>query len=263
MVIRAAQAGVRAIFCEKPLATSLPEARRMIGACREHGAILLVNHLRRWGWDYRAVRKMLRKGAIGRVQSAAGCFSGNLLHTGTHLFDILRFLFGEWTSARGRLAGDEGAKGVSGYHLHDTRGGDYADPGVIGTLIFENGVEVFVSGLPRDYFIFELDIVGSKGRIRIGNHLLEWWKPAKSRYYASFIDLARAPFPRPARRPNPWLEALADIRRVLERGAAPASTGTDGLKSLEAAFALAMSSRGRGVRVSPPVAGTRLRIRAK
>ena len=46
-------AGVRAILCEKPLATTTAEAREVVDACREAGVILLVatNHFYDEAWD--------------------------------------------------------------------------------------------------------------------------------------------------------------------------------------------------------------------
>ena len=46
-------AGVRAILCEKPLATTTEEAREVVDACREAGVVLLVatNHFYDEAWD--------------------------------------------------------------------------------------------------------------------------------------------------------------------------------------------------------------------
>lgn len=46
-------AGVRAILCEKPLATTMEDAREVVDACREAGVILLVatNHFYDEAWD--------------------------------------------------------------------------------------------------------------------------------------------------------------------------------------------------------------------
>ena len=45
--VAAAESGVRAIFCEKPLATSVEDADRMIAACEANGVILSVDYTRR------------------------------------------------------------------------------------------------------------------------------------------------------------------------------------------------------------------------
>lgn len=52
-ILEAAAAGARAIFCEKPLATTREEAEAVIDACREAGVVLLVatNHFYDEAWD--------------------------------------------------------------------------------------------------------------------------------------------------------------------------------------------------------------------
>jgi len=69
---------VRAIYCEKPIATTLEDADRMIETCHKHNVILQINHQRRF------IRPRFR-------------FSRGWLNTGTHMFDLLRQLFGEPT----------------------------------------------------------------------------------------------------------------------------------------------------------------------
>src|SRR5262245_27962558 len=52
--IRAAEAG-KHVLCEKPMAMSVEECRRMIAACAANGVALAVAYYRRW---YPKVRKM-------------------------------------------------------------------------------------------------------------------------------------------------------------------------------------------------------------
>ena len=48
VVVACAEAGVKVIIAEKPLAWSLGEAEAMVAACRRHGVKLGVGCLRRW-----------------------------------------------------------------------------------------------------------------------------------------------------------------------------------------------------------------------
>ncbi len=90
MVIAAAEAGVKAIHCEKPMAPTYGEALRMVEVCRERGVQLTFNHQRRFGAPYRAARELLKSGAIGDLQRMeATC--DNLFDWGTHWFDMLFF----------------------------------------------------------------------------------------------------------------------------------------------------------------------------
>jgi predicted dehydrogenase len=67
---------VKAIYCEKPMASSLEECDRMIEACIQSGTLLQINHQRRF------VSPIFR-------------FSREVIDTGTHAFDLLRQLFGD------------------------------------------------------------------------------------------------------------------------------------------------------------------------
>lgn len=90
MVIAAAEAGVKAIHCEKPVAPSYAEALRMLAVCEAHGTQLTFNHQRRFAAPFREAREILRSGAIGQLQRLEGTCD-NLFDWGTHWFDIFGF----------------------------------------------------------------------------------------------------------------------------------------------------------------------------
>jgi 1,5-anhydro-D-fructose reductase (1,5-anhydro-D-mannitol-forming) len=75
--IAAAGAG-KHVLSEKPLATSLDDARRMREACAEAGVVFAVNHHLRGGATIRAMRDAIVRGEIGDVV-AARVFHANLL----------------------------------------------------------------------------------------------------------------------------------------------------------------------------------------
>ena len=109
MVIAAAQAGVRAIHCEKPMAITWGDARRMNQACVERGVQLSFNHQRRFNTPFRNARELIREGAIGKLlRLESQC--PNLYDWGTHWFDMLFFLNdetpGEWVIGQIETRGD-------------------------------------------------------------------------------------------------------------------------------------------------------------
>jgi len=63
----------KAIYLEKPIATTLEDADRIIELCHRNNIILQVNHQRRFG-------------------TPTFYFSRGILNTGTHMFDMLRML---------------------------------------------------------------------------------------------------------------------------------------------------------------------------
>jgi predicted dehydrogenase len=97
MVITAAEAGVAAIHCEKPMATTFGDAKRMNQVCIDRGVQLTFNHQRRFGTPFVKARQLLREGAIGKLlRLEAQC--ANLYDWGTHWFDMF-FYFNEQTPA--------------------------------------------------------------------------------------------------------------------------------------------------------------------
>lgn len=119
VTIAAAQAGVKGIFCEKPIALTLAEADAMLAACERSGVRLAINHQTRMIPSVLAAMDLLREGAVGELRVAhlldkGGRPAGNsLMELVTHLFDLLRIYAGDpaWVSAHltvgdGTLMGD-------------------------------------------------------------------------------------------------------------------------------------------------------------
>jgi UDP-N-acetylglucosamine 3-dehydrogenase len=90
MVCDAAEAGVRAIFCEKPMATTFGDAKRMVTTCETTGALLAFSHQRRFNHVFRKAKEVLKSGAIGELRRLEASCS-NLFDWGTHWFDMLFF----------------------------------------------------------------------------------------------------------------------------------------------------------------------------
>jgi predicted dehydrogenase len=72
--IRAAQAG-KHVLCEKPLAGSPEDVRRMIAACRDAGVLLLEAFMYRFHPQIRWALGQIAAGAIGAVRLVRGAFS--------------------------------------------------------------------------------------------------------------------------------------------------------------------------------------------
>jgi len=90
MVIHCAKAGVRAIHCEKPMAPTFGEARKMKEVCEQTGTQLTFNHQRRFEKQYSTVRNLVNRGVIGKLRRIeTEC--GNLYDWGTHWFDMMNF----------------------------------------------------------------------------------------------------------------------------------------------------------------------------
>jgi predicted dehydrogenase len=135
MVIAAAEAGVKAIHCEKPMAPTWAEAKRMHDVCDERGVQLTFNHQRRFGPEFIQAREILRSGAIGDLVRLEGqC--GNLFDWGTHWFDMF-FFYNEETPVKWVLGQVEptGGKSIFGVQVEGQAISEFEfENGVIGTL---------------------------------------------------------------------------------------------------------------------------------
>jgi len=117
LALRAVAAG-KHVFCEKPMATTLEDARRVLEAAQASGQVFQVGHNRRFSKVYSRVRQLLAaspphtahikmnrgellKPAWTADESVTGGF---LFETPIHMFDMMRFQFGEVASLDARLS---------------------------------------------------------------------------------------------------------------------------------------------------------------
>ncbi len=109
--IAAAKAG-KHVFCEKPMATSLVDARAVLDAANKSEAVFQAGHNRRFAPVYAKLKQMLAENHpphSAHVKMNRGellhpnwvgdpsITGGFLFETTIHMFDMMRFLFGEIT----------------------------------------------------------------------------------------------------------------------------------------------------------------------
>ncbi len=161
MAIAAAEAGAKAIICEKPMAVSLGEADAMVAACGRAGTVLLVSHQRRFHPCYRMARDLVAIGAIGQLLQVHGICMGDLLTDGTHNIDLLRFYAGDapiqWVFAQVDLSEIK------------YRYGHLVEKGALVNFAFANGVRGVMelgSAAPAAYQ--KAYLYGTEGMIEVG-----------------------------------------------------------------------------------------------
>jgi predicted dehydrogenase len=206
----------RLVFCEKPLAPTLAQARAMVRACKRAGVMLAVNHSRRWAPDVRRLADELRAGHWGAVRSVSGLYNKGVLNNGSHLVDLLQLLLGPMRLTH------------TGTAIND-HGPD--DPSVPAMLESEHGVPAqLVVADSRDYAVFELQIITERGVIAIEDGGLQWRvrRVINSPHFRGYRVLDDG-----ERRPGEYLYSAAgaadDLLRCLSDGGEPASTGDTAL----------------------------------
>ena len=91
----ASQSNVKAVFCEKPIATTLEEADDMINLCKQYNITLMIDHQRRFDPFHNKIKNFIKQGSLGELQQTTFYYSSGIANFGGHMFDLLRFFFGE------------------------------------------------------------------------------------------------------------------------------------------------------------------------
>lgn len=173
LTILAAEAGVKGVYCEKPMASNLADARAMHEACESRGVALVVNHQRRVGNDLLKMRELVEAGEIGELVELRGWCAGDILSDGTHIADSLLWIAGdaEPVSVAGMLVRDaENLKrSAKGLYPAGMRYGHPVENGGLGIVELEGGVRLqLVCGelSPADRVYQDYEVIGTEGILR-------------------------------------------------------------------------------------------------
>ena len=213
IALAAIRARPRLVILEKPVALNMHDAGLIEDAAFDYGVPVLVNHERRFADDYKSAKKLIRE--IGQIQSvnarldsglrvyskefeASGEYS--LLHDGTHLVDSVMYLLENTDSEHGGEASDSNRSAELPPILRNIKISsvyyDDVQPEIVRNLSVHCSssncadINLHFSGRSR-YFGFEIDIIGTEGRIKIGNGIFEFYKRESSKLYTGFYSLVR------------------------------------------------------------------------
>ena len=240
------------VLCEKPLATSLDAARRMVAACRSAGVVLGTNHHLRHNSAHRQMRDVVRAGTLGRLvaarvhhavylpvhlqgwrltnQAAGG---GVVLDIAVHNADSLAFVLGEYPSEVTAMVSNTGmAQGMEDHALSLWR---FAS-GLIATTH---------QGFSTPHARTGLEIHGTDGSLH-GEGVVHQAPGGR-------LSLKRADGERdlPLDAHNLYERCLGEFHKAVRGEPHDMATGESGLRSLAVALAVLESARlGRSVAVS-------------
>lgn len=251
IILDCVEAGVRAIWAEKPLALTLDEADAIVDACRGNNVAVAVNCARRWTPGFAETRRRIDDGELGDVLQVTLYAQCGLSHNGSHAIDIMRYLAGGDVSwVFGEMESDEAAAGEQ-----DLQGNGY--------LVFDNGVRGYLRSTATGQASWEVDVIGTKERVRSVAGGLDWelWSTVPGGPRGRGVP-ARTPFPVPARIRGMGLTVIDEMIDGIETGSAPRCSDLDGRAALEVAVALRESHRRGCVRVDLPLEDRSLGIQS-
>jgi myo-inositol 2-dehydrogenase / D-chiro-inositol 1-dehydrogenase len=175
LVVATAAAG-KHVFCEKPMAVTLPDADRAIDAARAAGVVLQVGFNRRFAADWRAARALLDAGTLGTprllrsLTRDPGGFDPSrvlpdtiFLETLIHDFDTLRHL-------------NPGAEAVEVSAVGDALvEPGWRDRGLLDTAVvtvrFDNGAMAVAEACFEAAYGYDVrgEVLGSGGMVTMGD----------------------------------------------------------------------------------------------
>lgn len=172
-VIDAARSGANpgVIWCEKPIASCVADAERMVSVCEETDTELVVNHSFRFTDKQQRLRELIQnEDLLGDVQSVTAQFRMELLRNSTHLIDTLvQLLDARPAHVSGYLSGEnEAADSLDvSRRVDDTGGG--------GFVLMEDGTFVTLDcTIPRDSSSMTYQFIGTEGKLYLNNDDGEW-----------------------------------------------------------------------------------------
>lgn len=251
-LIELAAAARKHIFCEKPIALTLEDARASVDAVAAAGVNLQIGFQRRFDPAYLRAKQAIDRGDIGNIEllfsttrdpappppGAVEAAGGIYLDSAIHDFDTLRWFATSEAVDVYATAANMALDGRSGPFDIDTSAA---------TVRFASGAIGVATNTLRTVYGYEAgaEIAGSKGKLVIATHQggeVQIYGPAgpsvghPQTYRERFAEAYRA--------------ELRDFIRCIIEDDVPAVTGEDSVRAVEIALAATQSQReGRPVRL--------------
>jgi len=233
-----AEAGVKSVVSEKPMAPTWGECLEMARIAEQSKTQLSFCHQRRFSAGNRYVRKLIEEGRFGKIERMDLYSPPNLLDCGTHTFDQA-LSFNREIPAKWVLGAVDASEPIRWF-------GVSAEAMAVGTLVFENGVRANIQvGGPDQDMWGGVRVLGSEGFVEV------FWDG----------DLRRAVvYGEPSWKPDmPEIVPGEDMRGVirnavdcLESGEEPELSYRKALRATEIIFAFYESVR-RHARITLPL----------
>ena len=246
----AAAAVGKHILCDKPLATTTDDARRVVDACQQAGVRLGIDFQTRHAASSRQAQRLVSSGSIGDVilvqaehgsgrnplrgwRTDAGMAGlGVVNNIGVHVFDLVGYILGDdvtEVSAMFNTGREAALETLAVALLRFARG----------SLAYVN-VNQAVPNRQNDFVIY-----GTEGRI-IGRNLTRHLQDGE-------LGVVRGDGPEEWTRYSTndvYERVVADMNESIVTGRDPLASGMDGLRSVQLADAVARSAR-EGVVIQP------------
>ena len=222
---------IKAVWCEKPLATDVNEAEAIVSTYAKRGVVLAVNYTRRWNEQIQRIKRALQRHEMGTIQKVIVYYTKGICHNGSHAVDLLLDWFGEVSKMQ-----------LLGSHV------DFVadDPTVDAHLVFGD-ISVYLLGLDeREYTLFEIDILGTLGRVKVkSGGQTEWSRRQPDPDFDDYRNLSLYDSHCTTSDVQPMFLALQEIVHAAFSGVRVRSNGKSALATLRVCRQLAEQAIGR------------------
>ena len=170
------------IICEKPLCSNIYQSKEIVKIIKKKKINLVINHQLRFKKNIILARKLIEKKIIGDIKSINSYYTSKIFNIGTHLIDLLRFIINK--------------NPVSIYGFFSKYSSK--DPTMSGTLIFKKNIICTINSCTKKFnYIYEIDILGSKGRLKLidAGEKIELYRYLPSINFAGYKELKKIKLP--------------------------------------------------------------------
>lgn len=143
----------RAVICEKPVGLNVSETRVVLDEYQSQNIPIAVNYIRRYDYMMQTLRRDILEKKYGDFITASAIYTKGIFHNGSHLINLLLFLFGEVEKVK-----------ILDFNV------DYleSDPTVDTFLKFKNGYKCYLLAANENkYSVLEVDLFFNEKRITL------------------------------------------------------------------------------------------------
>ena len=230
---------IKIIFCEKPFVENLTQAKKIIKLSKENETLISINHRRRWEESYNKLKKeIIFNKRIGKIQSITAYYSGGISNTGSHLIDLMIYLFGN-------------IKEVSAFSRSRKK-----DPELNCFINFKNNIECNLIPINnKKLMIFDLIIFGTNGKVEIKNngHEFIYYKKDENKIYSGSKIYKKKQIIKYNKLSNQFFNAISNLVSVYEKkNKKILSNIYDATKVLNVTLGLLYSAKNKSIKISIP-----------
>jgi len=167
------------IIAEKPFCSNKKEAAEIVKLCRKNNIVLMIDYIRRYDTSLPIIRSLMEDSDVYNVTVQ---YNRGFIHEACHAVDMMNFWFGD-------------CKSVSVFSKYNIVDRDKNDPAAFICCEHEKTTVNYLPVDGREYSIFEIQIMTSRGKILITDHgkQIHYYKTIPEPTYGSYKTLTQKP----------------------------------------------------------------------